>query len=332
MLDDPVELAAELDRILGELVERALPAREDFADPRLVLTVPVVLVRVVEELALQVDGGGGAPVLHADGVAARQIARDRAERLHGLVDRQVAVDEIVLDHAEHDGRRAHLQIVAHFAHVGVARNDVQAPVFLRIGVGLVARVDDRTRVHRLQADFRLEEVRALGDLVVARLGIVLGADLTRAREDLSRDEERHHVLHDPRERHLAVHQVVLVRAVRVALVVRVVLQNDDALLGRRDGLRALTGEVQHALACAIPDHAIPGIRRLRARVFGVRVVHVEPRPVREDEVDETRLLFRGNLFLFHVFEPASVSERALRLVVPAHARGPVGLVRVDEEQ
>ena len=106
------------------------------------LAVLVVLLRIVQELALQVDRGDRAPILHANRVAAREVPRDLAERLHGLVDRQVAVDEVVLDHAEHDGRRAHLQIVGHFAHVRVAGDDVQAPVFLRIGVGLVAGVDD----------------------------------------------------------------------------------------------------------------------------------------------------------------------------------------------
>ena len=57
----------------------------------------------------------------------------------------------------------------------------------------------------------------------------LAADLAGAGEDLAGDEVRHDVGDDPAERHLPVHQVVLVAAVAVALAVGVVLVDDDLL-------------------------------------------------------------------------------------------------------
>src|SRR3989441_869867 len=83
---------------------------------------------------------------------------------------------------------------------------------------------------------------------------------------------------------------------------------------------------------SVPDHEVSRIRRFRARVLGVGVVDVEARAVGEDEVDEARLFFRRAFLLFHVLEAARVAQRALGLVVPAHARGPVRLVRVDEQK
>ena len=45
---------------------------------------------------------------------------------------------------------------------------VQAPVLLRVGVRLVARVDDRALQRGLEADLLLEEVGPLAELVVDR--------------------------------------------------------------------------------------------------------------------------------------------------------------------
>src|SRR5262249_58704923 len=91
-------------------------------------------------------------------------------------------------------------------------------------------------------------------------------------------------------------------------------------------------EVQDTLAGPVPDHAVARVGGLGRRVLRVRVVDVKARPVGEDQVDEARLLLRGHLFVLHVLEAARVAQRALRLVVPADAGGPVGLVGVDQQQ
>ena len=56
---------------------------------------------------------------------------------------------------------AYLQEGGHFAQVGVPHDDVQTPIALRIGVGLVAGVDDRALQGGLEADLLLEELGSL---------------------------------------------------------------------------------------------------------------------------------------------------------------------------
>src|SRR5213595_2677749 len=87
----------------------------------------------------------------------------------------------------------------------------------------------------------------------------------------------------------------------------------------------------NAFASAIPDDQVSWIRRFWTRVLGVGVIDVEARAVGQNEVDEARLLFGRAFFLLHVLEAARVAQRTFGLVVPAHARGPVRLVGVDEQ-
>ena len=66
------------------------------------------------------------------------------QMVHRPIHRHRAEVPLVLDHAEHQRRDSHLQIGGIFAEVRVADDHVQPPVLLRIGVRLVAGVDDRT--------------------------------------------------------------------------------------------------------------------------------------------------------------------------------------------
>ena len=72
---------------------------------------------------------------------------------------------VVLDHRQHDRRRADLQIGRDLTHVGVADDHVETPVLLRIAVRFVARVDDRALERRLETDLLLEEIGPLTQLV-----------------------------------------------------------------------------------------------------------------------------------------------------------------------
>ena len=134
-----------------------------------------------------------------------------------------------LDHGQHQRRRPDLQVGRDLGEVGVADDHVQPAVLVGVGVRLVAGVDDRPLQRRLQADLDLEEVRPLGQLEA--LGAALGADADPpgAGEDLPGHEERDQAADDVDERRLPVHQVVLVRAVRGALAVGVVLVELDRL-------------------------------------------------------------------------------------------------------
>ena len=57
-----------------------------------------------------------------------------------------------------------LRKVDDLRQVGVADDDVQPAVLLRVGVRLVARVDDRALQRGLEPDLLLEEVGPLGEL------------------------------------------------------------------------------------------------------------------------------------------------------------------------
>ena len=126
--------------------------------------------------------------------------------------------------------------VAISEQVGVAGDDVEAPVLLGVGVGLVAGVDDGPLERGLQADLGLEEVGPLGELV-GHLGVRRRPGASEPTLPLPVKIWRvtkwavAWVTIRPNGTD-AVHQVVLVAAVGVALAVGVVLVDDD-LLARR---------------------------------------------------------------------------------------------------
>ena len=228
-------------------------------------------------------------VVEIDGGATRGIVRHGAHRVDRPDDREVLVDEVVLDHREHDRGGAHLEECRHLAQVGVARDHVEPAVELRVGVRLVARVHDRALQRGLETDLLFEEVGALADLVVDRRGTVLGADLPGAGEHLARDEPRQQVAHERCERHLAVDEIVLVRAVRVALAVGVVLVDDDLLARLDHSPRREHRAGEDALPRLVGAHELERVGALGRGVLRVRVVDVVARPVGEHRVHEMRL-------------------------------------------
>ena len=94
----------------------------------------------------------------------RQVARHLLVSVQRHGQRQIVLDELVLDHVQHQLRHADLEIGRNLGHIRVAQNDVQAAESVRIGVRLVARVKQRALVGGLEADQRLEKVRALRKL------------------------------------------------------------------------------------------------------------------------------------------------------------------------
>ena len=111
------------------------------------------------------------------------------------------------------------------AHVRVAHDHVEAAEPLGVGVRLVAGVDDRTRT-RGRARHALPDV--LGALAHAVHRAPRGLQhLPRAGVDLAGDEERDEHVGELGEVALALDEVVLVAAVRVARGVGVVLEQVD---------------------------------------------------------------------------------------------------------
>ena len=82
----------------------------------------------------------------------------------GVLNAELAGQGVVLDHGQHDGGGAHLQEGRDLGQVGVAHDDVQAPVLGGVAVRLVAGVDDRALERGLEPDLLLEEVGPLGEL------------------------------------------------------------------------------------------------------------------------------------------------------------------------
>ena len=91
----------------------------------------------------------------------------------------------VLDHREHQRGRADLEVGRDLGQVGVADDHVQAAVLLRVGVRLVAGVDDRPLERGLEADLDLEEVGALADLEAVLAAVLADADPAGAADDLA---------------------------------------------------------------------------------------------------------------------------------------------------
>ena len=121
----------------------------------------------------------------------------------------------------------------------------------------------------------------------------LAPDLSGPGEDLAGDEVRRDEMGDPGEGNGAVHEVVLVGAVGVALAVGVVLVDDDGLaLGQRPAHRRHRAP-QHLLPRLVVEHALEGIGALGRRELGVGVVDVVPGPVGEHGVDEMGLDLGG---------------------------------------
>ena len=205
-----------------------------------------VLLRVLEVLPLELHGIQPPAVGERDLDRAGEVARDLVQGAHGSLERQVR-QEPVLDHLQHDRGRPDLQELRDLAHVRVADDHVQAPVLLRVGVRLVARVDDRPLQRGLEPHLGLEEVGALRELVDRPAALVpwgLGPELPCTAEDLPGDEERRQVADDVGEGGLPVDEVVLVGAVGVALAVRVVLVDHEAAASPAAGWRPPAASVR----------------------------------------------------------------------------------------
>ena len=152
-------------------------------------------------------------------------------------------------------------------------------------------------------------------LEVDRVGAVLRADLARAGEDLAGHEPRDEVAHQHRERHVAVDEVVLVAAVRVALAVAVVLVDDDLLARGQQPAGRVHRTGEDALPRLVVEHRLQRVAALGRGVLGVRVVDVVAGAVGEHRVHEVGLDL-GRLRPVAA-KPAARRGRASRLRSPS---------------
>ena len=204
----------------------------------------------------------------------------------GFSKREVAHHGVRLHHPQHEVGDADLHEGRPLAHVRVADDHVEPTVALRVGVRLVAGVDDRATPGGRARDALPDVLGALRDAVLRAARPV--EHLAGPAPDLAGDEERdQHVCH-PGELALARHEVVLVATVGVARAVGVVLEQVDVA---RDALlvQAELGGRQQVLQDALPrlvvGHHLADVVAFGRRVLGVRAhVEVEARAVLEEHV------------------------------------------------
>ena len=215
VLDHPVALAIETERILLDALHAVLPHRERPLLQRGQAAALVVAKGPVEVLALDVEGAELAPVRKSYLAPAGDVVADLTDRPNRVLQGEVADDHArVLEHAQQDARRAHLEKGRVLAHVRVAHDHVQPPEALRIGVGFVAGVDDRAAPRRRGRD-PLPDV--LGPLAETEDRPPRGLQhLAGAGVDLPADEERDQYLGVVREVVAPAREVVLVASVGVA--------------------------------------------------------------------------------------------------------------------
>ncbi len=243
---------------------------------------------------------------------------DRLQGLHRVLDGQVHRQRAGLDHRQHQGRRADLEVGGPLGQVRVTDDHVQPAVLVGVGVRLVPGVDDRALERGLQPHLDLEEVGPLGELEA--LGAPVGAqpDPAGAGEHLPGHEERDQPADDLDERGPTIHQVVLVRTVGLALAVGVVLVQLDRQRARHLG-RPPGGLHHDPLAGLVPQHDVPRAGYLGRGVLGVRVVDVEPGPVGQHHVGHAGVLVGVAVVEGagrREVETTGVAQRGLLLEVP----------------
>lgn len=226
------------------------------------------------------------PCGEADLAASGEVVADLPDRADRVVQGEVAELDPGLDHLEHEVRRPDLEHRGGLGHVGVADDDVQAPVALGVGVRFVAGVDDRPRPGGGAGDALPDVLGALGEAVHrAARGL---QDLARAADELAGDEEGQQHVGDPGELPGPGHQVVLVAAVGVARGVGVVLEQEDVAADALVGEPALGVHeevLEDPLACFVVRDELGQVVALGRRVFRVRAhVEVEPGAVGQEHV------------------------------------------------
>src|SRR5438270_5437498 len=113
---------------------------------------------------------------------------------------------------------------------------METAITTRVHVRFVAGVDERTAIHRVDADDHAEKIRALRNLINSRLtrtALAFDAHLSGAGENLAGDQERQNGADDAVPRHIAPHEIVVVATVTVPEEVGVVLVKANFLPARQ---------------------------------------------------------------------------------------------------
>ena len=144
MLDDPVHLAGELQRIGFEVGHDVFPHFERLRFHRIERVTLGEPQGAVEVLGLDIDGRELPPVRESHSPATRDVVADLADSANRVLEREVSPGtRLFFQHAQDERHRADLQERRVLAHVGVTDDDVQPAESFGVSVRFVAGVDDR---------------------------------------------------------------------------------------------------------------------------------------------------------------------------------------------
>ena len=189
----------------------------------------------IVELPLDIERANSFTVLKIDNPLSGRIARDVASAPDGVVENKIARQLALFEEREHRRGGADLQRVGKRAHVRIANEQMEPPIFAVIGQRFIARVNDgAVELHPL-IDVVDDVVGALTELKrnrrfrLGRLEIEcewIGLPHSPgAGKNLSRRKKREQgPKHRRRELRLAFHQIIFVATKRCAgVMVDVVL-------------------------------------------------------------------------------------------------------------
>src|SRR5581483_6419386 len=286
-LDDPVDFGVDLREILGfDRVELTPPQVDDLLDLRVGLAGLQVVDGAGVVLALNVERAGLPATGETHRAPAGQVVADLADRADRVVEREVAERHARFDHLQHQRRGADLQHGRGLGHVRVTDDDVQAAVFLGVGVRLVAGVDDRAASG---GGARHAFPDVLGPLAQAEGRGLRGLQhFACATDQLAGNEERQQHVGNAGKFTGADDQIILVATVGIARRVGVVLEQVDvaayALVG--EALLGVDQQVfQDAFAGTVVGDQLDQAVALGGRVLRVTAdIEVTPRAVAKEHV------------------------------------------------
>ena len=211
VLDDPVDLPVESQRVLLETGEQVLPHVNGALDLRAETGAAGKTHRPIEVLPLDVESGELPTVGQTHLLLQRQVVRDVPDGPDGVLEGQVPEHHIPFHHLQKGDDGPDLHVGGVLAHVRVAGDHVEASEPLGVGVGLVPGVDDRSRPRRRRGDAFPDVLGPLRQRIDGAAGSL--GQLPGAQEYLAGDEERDEHLDGAVEVLVAADEVVLVTAV-----------------------------------------------------------------------------------------------------------------------
>ena len=165
------------------------------------------------------------------------------------------VEPPILNHAENNRCCTRAQVGGRICQIGITHDHVQPTPLLGICVRFIAGVDDRSLERGLQPNLHFKKIGPLRELKAGDPSVLADAHSPGSSKDLSCDEQWNQMTNEFGEGSAPANQIVLVAAVRHALVIRVVLV-EDYRMATGHGRHPVHGTPHDLDSAAIPQHSI----------------------------------------------------------------------------